>query len=127
MGILYNIVSTIFIGGIVVGLYGSPDTGGLYTNEKIIRTKIKRSLQTRKWLWIIMILFDIFFLFTVGFDVASISTVLLLDCMIINIASVINLIFNLFKKKNIKDDVIFILSSIVAFFIIAFILGSLSN
>nr|WP_312578218.1 hypothetical protein [Sedimentibacter sp.] len=110
-----------------MGAYGSPDTGNLYTKETPIKRKVKKNTpQTNIWLWIVLIIFNILFIMTTGIKFDSIFTALILDSIIIGIISFINLICNLIKKKKIKDDIIFVLSSIVFFFILTMILGSMN-
>ncbi|MSS42470.1 hypothetical protein FYJ27_01790 [Anaerosalibacter bizertensis] len=111
-----------------MGLYGSPDAGGLYTKKEGNKIKKRnKKLQTNLWLWIALIIFDIFFVLTIGVRFDSIFTALILDSIIIGIISLITLIRNLIKKNKVKDDIIFLLSSIVAFFVLNLILGTVLN
>lgn len=110
-----------------MGVYGSPDAGNLYTNKKDDRKKKGRRPQANVWVWICVLIFDIIFIMTIGIRFDSIFTALILDSIIIGIISVISLICNLIKKNKIKDDIIFLLSSIVAFFVLNLILGTVLN
>lgn len=111
-----------------MGLYGSPDTGNLYTEEKPIkRKKAKGRPQTNIWIWVVLILLNISFVATLGLQLSNILTVISLDILVMSIISAINLIYNLIKKNKgkLKDDIIWLLSSIIVFFIVVMIIGSI--
>lgn len=109
-----------------MGLYGSPDVSNLYSNKEDKKIKRKSSPQTSIWLWVAMIVFNIIFVLSIGIRFDSIMSALILDSIILAVVSAISLIYNLVKKNRVKNDIIFILSSIVAFFILSLILGTIA-
>ena len=107
-----------------MGLYGSPDTGNLYTPrkekslEKTKKAKEEGSVPQKKlWLWITILIFNLLILFIVGIEATNTLTLLALDSMTVFVISVVNLFINLFKQRKIKNDLIFIIFSVVTFFI----------
>ena len=112
-----------------MGLYGSPDTGGLYAGKEKKKKRKNKRPQTNIWLWIMLVIFDIFFVLTIGVRFDSIFTALRVDSFVIIIISIIYLIYNTVRKNKvkIKDDIIFLLSSIIVFFVLLQILGAVIN
>lgn len=111
-----------------MGLYGSPDTGNLYTEEKPIKKKSKKGRpQTNILLWIVLIIFDLSFVTTLGIQLSNILIALSINILVIAVISVLYLLYNVVKKNkgNLKDDIIWLLSSIVLFFVIIMIFGSI--
>jgi hypothetical protein len=126
---LYNIIIiTIFLGGVILGAYGSPDTGNLYNEEKPLKIKKhKGRIQTNLIFLIPVIIFNISFVLTLGIKFDNILTALMFDSIVFSAVSAISLVHNLVKKNKVKDDIIFLLSSIVAFFVFSITLGSKLN
>lgn len=111
-----------------MGLYGSPDTGNLYTEEKPIEKKRKKGRpQTNILLWIVLIIFDLSFATTLGIHLSNILTALSLNILVIAVISALYLFYNVIKqnKGKLKDDIIWLLSSIIIFLIIVMIIGSI--
>lgn len=111
-----------------MGAYGSPDTGNLYTDPKPqeIR-KGRRRIQTNIIFLILVIIFNISFILTLGIEFGTVFSVLIFDSIIFSVVSAISLLYNLVKKNKVKDDIIFLLSGIVAFFILSITLGTILN
>lgn len=114
-----------------MGLYGSPDLSKKYGKVEDIKDPKKKKNnkrpQTNIWIWVIILIFDVIFFSTSGFKIDVIFTALILDSVIIALISLINLMYNIIKKNNVKDDIIFLLSSIVFFFVMTYILGTIMN
>ncbi len=66
---------------------------------------------------------------TTGWGIDGIFTALIFDSFVIIIISMVYLIYNIVRKNKskIKDDIIFLLASIVIFFILAMIYGTILN
>lgn len=114
-----------------MGLYGSPDLSKKYGNVEDLKEPRKKKTinrpQTNIWVWVVILLWNILFVTTIGVRFDSIFTAIISDSIIIAIISIINLIRNIIKKKDVKDDAIFLLSSIVAFFVLMQIFGAILN
>lgn len=107
-----------------MGLYGSPDAGNLYTprkeksEKKTKETKEEGNAPQKKlWLWTAIMVFNLLILLLVGVEAANTLTLLALDSMIVFSISAVNLFINLFKQKKIGNDLIFIVFSVITFFI----------
>ena len=106
-------------GAIRIARYGEP----IYTKEGEILGKDKKAKeegsvpQKKLWLWITILIFNLLILFIVGIEATNTLTLLALDSMTVFVISVVNLFINLFKQRKIKNDLIFIIFSVVTFFI----------
>ena len=69
---------------------------------------------------------NILILLLVGITAQDVLTLLVLDSIILFGISLISLVVNLVKKRKIGNDIKFIIISVIAFFIFAAILGTLS-
>lgn len=109
-----------------MGLYGSPDTGNLYTEPKVKTVKQEGyKPQKNVWVWITILIINIIILLLVGITLEDILTMLALDSTILFGISVVSLIMNLVKKRKIGNDIKFIAISLLAFLIFIIILGTL--
>lgn len=109
-----------------MGLYGSPDTGNLYTEPKVKTVKHEGyKPQKNVWVWITILIINIIILLLVGITLEDILTMLALDSTILFGISIVSLIVNLVKKRKIGNDMKFIGISILAFIIFAIILSTL--
>lgn len=108
-----------------MGLYGSPELGP-YAEENKKAKQEGYKPQKNVWVWIVTILANTLVLLIVGITIGDILTVLILDSMVLFGISIVSLIVNLIKKRKIGNDIKFIIISIIAFFIFAMILGTLS-
>ena len=109
-----------------MGLYGSPDTGGLYTKKNGEKAKEEgHKPQKNIWIWIVILIMNIITLLTAGADTQNLLSLLILDSMTLFAVSIISLIVNLVKKRKIGNDIKFIGISILTFFIFMIILGTL--
>lgn len=110
-----------------MGLYGSPDLSKKYGNiEEYQKQQIKKerqSPQTNVWVWIVIFIVNIYNLIFMGIRVDSVLTILIMDCLIMTIVSILSLICNFINKNKLKSDLIFILLFIGMFFILILILG----
>lgn len=110
-----------------MGLYGSPDTGNLYTKKETKKTKEEGyKPQKNIWVWIAIIIANILVLLMVGATIGDVLTLLVLDSVVLLGISIVSLIVNLIEKRKVGNDIRFIGISIIAFFIFAIILGTLS-
>ena len=73
----------------------------------------------------IILVIDITVMIMVGISLENILTVLGLDSIILFGISIVSLIVNLIKKRKIGNDIKFIGISILAFFVLVMILGTL--
>jgi len=107
-----------------MGLYGSPDTGGLYTKKEKGKEEGYKP-QKNIWVWAVIIIVNILMFLVSEKSIDDILTLLVLDSMILFGISVVSLIVNLIKKRKVGNDFKFIGISVLAFFISALILGTL--
>lgn len=107
-----------------MGLYGSPDTGNLYTKKKKGKEDGYKP-QKNVWVWAAIIIVNILMFLVSEKSIDDILTLLVLDSMILFGISVVSLIVNLIKKRKVGNDFKFIGISVLAFFISALILGTL--
>lgn len=107
-----------------MGLYGSPDTGGLYTKKEKGKEEGYKP-QKNIWVWAVILIMNVLILLLVGITINDILTLLVLDSIILFGISIVSLIVNLIKKRKIGNDFKFIGISVLAFFISALILGTL--
>ena len=108
-----------------MGLYGSPDTGNLYTKRENPFKK-KKPFKPDKLIWIILIV-DTIILWLVGVSESNLLTVLSLDSIILFIYGLIMLIYNAYKRENVGVYVVVIGVAIILFFVSVLQLGSGSN
>lgn len=109
-----------------MGLYGSPDTGNLYTKKETKKTKEEGyKPQKNIWVWAVILIMNVLILLLVGITINDILTLLVLDSIILFGISIVSLIVNLIKKRKIGNDIKFIGISILTFFIFVIILGTL--
>ena len=107
-----------------MGLYGSPDTGGLYTKKQKGKEEGYKP-QKNIWVWAVILIMNVLILLLVGITINDILTLLVLDSIILFGISIVSLIVNLIKKRKIGNDIKFIGISILTFFIFVIILGTL--
>ena len=107
-----------------MGLYGSPDTGGLYTKKEKGKEEGYKP-QKNIWVWAVILIMNVLMFLVSEKSIDDILTLLVLDSMILFGISIVSLIVNLFKKRKIGNDIKFIGISILTFFISALILGTL--
>lgn len=109
-----------------MGVYGSPDTGNLYTNKEGKKNKPEgHKPQKSLWVWISIIIINVLFYLVSEKMLDDILTLVVLDSIIIFMVSVVSLVVNLIKKKKIGNDLKYIVVSIIAFLIFIMILGTL--
>lgn len=97
-----------------MGLYGSPDTGNLYSNIKRDWNKTKKPFYKNWFVWLLVIL-DIFIVFLNGMTKDNILGIIALDCIVISMYAVINIIYNLIKRNRISKYIKLIIFSLIAF------------
>lgn len=107
-----------------MGLYGSPDTGNLYS-EKKKEKKEGYKPQKNIWFWVVVVIVDIIMFLASGKGIDDILTLVILDSIIVFGISFVSLIANLVKKRKIGNDIKFIGISVLVFFIFIIILGTL--
>ena len=96
-----------------MGLYGSPDTGSLYSRkEKIKEPKKKHPIFT-----VILVILNIFILSIISISKDNILGMLALDSVVVFVSSIVILIYNSIKKNSIKRNIVFIILSIVVFIV----------
>lgn len=109
-----------------MGVYGSPDTGNLYTDKEEKKGKPEgHKPQKNLWVWISIIIINMLFYLVSEKTLADILTLIVLDSVIIFAVSIISLFVNLIKKKRIGNDLKYIGISIIVFLIFIMILGTL--
>ena len=107
-----------------MSLYGSPDTGNLYTKKKKEKEEGYKP-QKNIWVWAVILIMNVLMFLVSEKSIDDILTLLVLDSMILFGISIVSLIVNLIKKRKIGNDIKFIGISILTFFISALILGTL--
>jgi hypothetical protein len=107
-----------------MGLYGSPDTGGLYSKKEKGKEEGYKP-QKNIWVWAVIIIINILILLLIGINLVDVVTLLTLDSMVLFTISIVSLVVNLVKKRKIGNDIKFIGISILTFFIFLIILGTL--
>lgn len=107
-----------------MGLYGSPDLSSKYGTEDNKNNKLpKKKIGSLS----ILLILDILILLLVGFSIDNIFGVLLLDCIIIFLYSIIRLIYNIIKRRSFKSDILAMAISFIMFFITVTVFGSLKS
>lgn len=107
-----------------MGLYGSPDTGGLYTKKEKGKEEGYKP-QKNIWAWAVILIMNVLMFLVSEKSIDDILTLLVLDSMVLFTISIVSLVVNLVKKRKIGNDVKFIGISVLTFFIFLMILGTL--
>lgn len=110
----------------MAGLYGSPDTGNLYSSVK--EKKIKPEgfkPQKNIWMWIVIGIVDLLFFLMTTKHLSDIAALTMVDSMVVFGVSFVSLFANLFKRCKIGYDVKWILASIVILFVSSLIFDAL--
>ncbi|GEM_PF-2753039 len=103
-----------------MGLYGSPDTGNLYTEIKEARIKPEGyKPQKNIWIWVAVGIVNLVFFLVSNKGLDDILCLIGLDCLIIFGISFVSLLVNLIKRRKIRFDLKFILISVAIFIITA--------
>lgn len=97
-----------------MGVYGSKDTGNLYTEKKF--KKEKEPFRPNKLIWAILII-DTIILLLVGFNKENILGALALDSIILFIYGFVMLVYKVFKKENVSAYATIMGIAIVMFFV----------
>lgn len=108
-----------------MGLYGSPDTGGLYTKKEKGKEEGYKP-QKNIWVWAVILIMNVLMFLVSEKSIDDILTLLVLDSMVLFTISIVSLVVNLVKKRKIGNDIKFIGISVLTFFIFLMILGTLS-
>lgn len=107
-----------------MGVYGSPELGPYAEPEKPIKKEGYKP-QKNIWVWAAILVLNIVILLIVGVTLPDVITILALDSIILFGISAVSLIVNIVQKRKVGNDVKFIFISVIAFFILIIILGTL--
>lgn len=100
-----------------MGLYGSPDTGNLYSNNDYDDKRKPKLKYVNNILLFVIVALDIFIILITGFNMINILGAIALDSVIILVYSVIVTIYNLVNRNKISKYIKLIIVCIFVFFL----------
>lgn len=98
-----------------MGLYGSPDLSNKHEDKEEFKRFNNKKPDWIKWLALVTGIINVFILINVEVDRENLIALLTLDSIIIFAISVITMIYNLIKKRNIRYSIAVMLLSIGLF------------